>query len=107
MSLNNLMKQAQQMQEKMEQVQRELSSTVVVGEAGAGLVKIEMTCAQGQPKVHLDPGLLDEDIEILEDLLAAAISSVLEKIAKTSSEKMKGITAGLNLPKDLNIPMGD
>lgn len=103
MNINNMMKQAQELQKKMVQIQRELETTLVEGEAGAGLVKVSMFCTHQLKRVHIDPSLMDEESEMLEDLITAAFNNAIEKATKMSAEK----TAGLNLPKDFNFPTGE
>src|SRR6185503_11054271 len=94
-----LMKQAQQMQENMRKVQEELAKTEVEGQSGAGLVKVTMTC-----KFAVDPTLLGEDKDMLEDLVAAAFNDGVAKAEAVTQAKMSGFTAGLNLPPGMNLP---
>ena len=97
-----LMKQAQQMQENMRRVQEELAKTDVEGQSGAGLVKVTMTCKFAVKKVIVDPSLLSEDKDMLEDLLAAAFNDGVAKAEAVTQAKMSGFTAGLNLPPGMN-----
>lgn len=99
-----LMKQAQQMQERMQKAQEELANAETTGEAGAGLVKVVMTGRHDVKRVHLDDSLLQEDKEILEDLIAAAINDAVRKIDQVSQEKMSGFTAGMQLPPGFKMP---
>ena len=99
-----LMKQAQQMQENMRKVQEELAKTEVEGQSGAGLVKVTMTCKFGVKKVVIDPTLLGEDKDMLEDLVAAAFNDGVAKAEAVTQAKMSGFTAGLNLPPGMNLP---
>ncbi len=103
--LGALMKQAQQMQENMRKVQESLESIEVEGQAGAGLVKVTMTCKHAVRRVHIDPTLLAEDKDMLEDLVAAAFNDAARKAESTSQEKMAGFTAGLNLPPGMKLPI--
>ena len=98
--LGNLMKQAQQMQEKMQKAQEELASIEVVGEAGGGMVKLTMTCRHDVKSVQIDPELFGdpEDKEIVEDLVAAAVNDAVRKVEKTTQDKMAGLTGGMNIP---------
>ncbi|GAA6137269.1 YbaB/EbfC family nucleoid-associated protein [Arenicella sp. 4NH20-0111] len=98
--LGNLMKQAQAMQENMQQAQEELANIEVTGEAGGGMVSLVMTCRHDVKSVKIDPELLGDvdDKEILEDLVAAAMNDAVRKVEKTSQEKMSGLTGGLNIP---------
>ena len=102
--LGALMKQAQQMQENMRKVQEELATTEVEGQSGAGLVKVTMTCKFAVKKVAIDPTLLGEDKDMLEDLVAAAFNDGVAKAEAVTQAKMSGFTAGLNLPPGMNLP---
>lgn len=98
-----LMKQAQQMQENMKKVQDQLASIEVEGEAGAGMVKVQMTCKYDVRRVHIDESVMD-DKEMLEDLVAAALNDAVRKVEATTQEKMSGFSAGLNLPPGMKLP---
>jgi DNA-binding YbaB/EbfC family protein len=102
------MKQAQQMQEQMqrqlEQAQQELSSLEVTGEAGGGMIKVVMTGRHDVRRVQIDPALMGDDREMLEDLLAAAVNDAVRKVETTTQQKMSGLTSGLNLPPGLKLP---
>ena len=100
--LGALMKQAQQMQENMKRVQEELASIEIEGQSGAGLVKVTMTCKHVVKKVAIDPSLLGEDKDMLEDLVMAAVNDAVTKADATAQAKMAGFTAGLGLPPGLN-----
>jgi DNA-binding YbaB/EbfC family protein len=102
--LGQLMKQAQQMQENMRKVQESLASIEVEGQSGAGLVKILMTCRNDVKRVTIDPSLLADDKDMLEDLVAAAFNDAVRKAEATSQEKMAGFTSGLNLPPGMKMP---
>jgi len=103
--LAGLMKQAQQMQENMERAQEELASTEVEGQSGAGLVKVVMTCRHDVKRVSIDPSLIGEDKDMLEDLVAAAFNAAVRKAEETSNEKMGKITAGMpGLPGGMKFP---
>lgn len=102
--LGNLMKQAQQMQKKMQEKQAELNNILVTGEAGAGMVKVTMTCRNDVRKVEIDDTLLEDDKEMLEDLIAAALNDALRKSEEKTQEEMGGLTDGLNLPAGMNLP---
>jgi hypothetical protein len=102
--LAGLMKQAQQMQENMKRMQEELASVQVEGVAGAGLVKVVMTCRHDVKRVAIDPSLLTDDKEILEDLIAAAFNDAVRRVDATVQEKMGGFTAGLPLPPGMKLP---
>ena len=106
--LGNLMKQAQQMQEQMQQqlkqAQEELAQLEVTGEAGAGVVQVVMNGRHDVRKVHIDPALLGDDLEMLEDLIAAAVNDAVQRVEAKSQSKMSNVTAGLNLPAGFKLP---
>lgn len=101
--LGNLMKQAQEMQKKMQDAQAEIAKLEVVGEAGGGMVKVVMTGKHELVKVEIDDTLMD-DKEMLEDLFAAAVNSASRKVEESSSEKMSGVTGGIDLPAGMKMP---
>ena len=103
-SLGNLMKQAQQMQENMKKMQDSLGSVEVEGQAGAGMVKVTMTCHHDVKRVSIDPSLMTEDKEMLEDLLAAAVNDANRRVESTVQEKMAGFTNGMGLPPGFKLP---
>ena len=102
--LNDLMQQARQMQEKMQNLQQQAAAAEVVGEAGAGLVQVRMTGRHDVRKVSIDPGLLSEDVEILEDLLAAAVNDAVRKVEARQKELLGGLAAGIPLPPGFKLP---
>ena len=102
--LGNLMKQAQLMQENMKRMQEQLAATEVEGQSGSGMVKVLMTCRHEVRRVSIDPGLLTEEREMLEDLVAAAFNDAARRVDATVQEKMAGVTAGLPLPPGLKLP---
>jgi nucleoid-associated protein EbfC len=102
--LGALMKQAQQMQENMARMQEELKAIEVEGQSGAGLVKVTMTCKNLVKKVTIDPSLVGEDKDMLEDLVMAAMNDAVAKAEATAAAKMQGFTAGLNLPPGMKLP---
>jgi conserved hypothetical protein TIGR00103 len=102
--LGNMMKQAQQMQENMKRMQEKLAEVEVEGVSGAGMVKVLMTCRNDVRRVTIDPSLLSDDKEMLEDLIAAAMNDAVRKAEATTQEKMSGFTAGLNLPPGFKLP---
>ncbi len=102
--LGDLMKQAQEMQAKMQGMQEELANAEVNGEAGAGLVKITMTGRHDVKSVSIDASLMDEDKEILEDLLAAAVNDAVRRVEDANREKMGNMTAGMGIPPDFKMP---
>jgi len=102
--LAGLMRQAQQMQENMQKAQESLADIVVEGAAGGGLVKVSMTCRHDVKRVSIDPSLLADDKDMLEDLVAAACNDALRKAESTAQEKMASLTAGLPLPPGMKLP---
>ena len=101
--LGGLMKQAQQMQENMRKAQEELAVLEVEGQSGAGLVKVTMTCKHVVKKVSIDPSLLGEDKDMLEDLVMAAMNDAGARAEAATQAKLSGFTAGLNLPPGLGF----
>ena len=102
--LAGLMKQAQAMQDNMKKLQDQLATIEVEGQSGAGMVKVVMTCKNDVKRVSIDPSLLGEDRDMLEDLVAAAFNDAVRKAEATSQEKMAGISAGLPLPPGFKMP---
>lgn len=102
--LAGLMKQAQSMQENMKKAQEEIAAMEIEGVAGAGMVKILMTGRHDVRRVTIDPSLLTEDKDILEDLVAAAMNDAVRKVEAASQEKMSGMAAGLPLPPGFKLP---
>ena len=102
--LAGLMKQAQQMQDNMKKAQEELAQTEVEGQSGAGMDKVVMTCRHDVKRVTVDPSLLGEDKDMLEDLLAAAINDAVRRVEATTQEKMAGLTSGLPMPPGFKLP---
>ena len=99
--LAGLMKQAQQMQDNMKKVQDSLADIEVEGQSGAGLV---MTCRNDVRRIAIDPSLLADDKDMLEDLVAAAVNDALRRAEQTAQEKMSAVTAGLPLPPGFKMP---
>ena len=102
--LGNLMRQAQQMQETMKKAQEELAQLEVTGESGAGMVKVTLNGNHEAKKLTIEPKLLAEDKDMLEDLLVAAVNDAVRKIAARSQEKYSGLMSGLNLPPGMKLP---
>ncbi len=103
-ALGNIMQQAQKMQENLKKAQEELELMQVSGQSGGGLVTIVMNGKREARKVSIDPSLLAEDKDMLEDLVAAAINDAVNKVAKMKKEKMSEITAGLPIPPGFQMP---
>lgn len=103
--LAGLMKQAQAMQDNMKKAQEQLATIEVEGQSGAGLVKVVMTCKNDVKRVTIDPSLLGDDRDMLEDLVAAAFNDASRKAEATAAEKMSGLTSGMpGLPPGFKMP---
>ena len=102
--LGNIMKQAQAMQENLKKAQDELAQIEVTGGAGGGLVEVTMTCRHDIRRVSIDDVLIGDEMEVLEDLIAAAVNDAVRRVEKVSQEKMGSLTAGLAIP-GLNLPL--
>jgi DNA-binding YbaB/EbfC family protein len=102
--LGNLMRQAQQMQETMQKAQAELAEIEVTGESGAGMVKVTLNGRHEAKKVMIEPKLLTEEKDMLEDLLVAAVNDAVRKVAARTQEKYSGLMSGLNLPPGMKLP---
>lgn len=100
-NLGNLMKEAQKMQQRMQEAQQQLSELVVSGVSGGNMVEVKMNGRHDVTEVKIKPTLMDEDVEMLEDLVAAAFNDAVRKIEKVSKDKISQLTAGLNIPTDL------
>lgn len=106
-NFQGLLAQAQKMQQNIERVQAELGNTEVTGEAGAGMVKITMTCKHEVKKVEIDSSVFSgeaDDKEMLEDLIAAALNDASHKVTETAEMKMRSATAGMPLPPGIKLP---
>jgi DNA-binding YbaB/EbfC family protein len=102
--LAGLMKQAQQMQDNLKRAQEELAQIEVEGQSGAGLVKVTMTCRHDVRRVAIDPSLLGEDKDMLEDLVAAAFNDAIRRVESATQEKMGGLASGMPMPPGFKLP---
>lgn len=102
--MGNMMRQAQKMQENMQKAQEEIANMEVEGQAGAGMVKILMTGRHDVKRVSIDDALLEDDKEMLEDLVAAAVNDAVRNIEARQKEKMDAATAGMSLPPGFKMP---
>ena len=102
--IGQLMKQAQQMQEKMQKAQEELQNIIVQGESGGGMVKISITCKNEIKKIDVDDSLFSEERDMFEDLLIAAFNDAIRKAEQKTQESMSGMTSGLSLPPGMKLP---
>jgi len=99
-----LMQKAQKMQEDMKRMQEELANTEVEGQSGAGMVKVVMTCKHEVRRIAIDPSLVGDDKDMLEDLVAAAVNDAVRRAEAVSQERMSTITAGMPLPPGMKLP---
>ena len=102
--LNELMQQAKKMQEQFQKAQEDLAKLVVKGESGAGLVTVDMNGRHDVVKVELNDSLLEEDKEVIEDLLAAAVNDAVRKLEEKSKETMGGMAGGMKMPEGFKFP---
>jgi DNA-binding YbaB/EbfC family protein len=102
--LAGLMQQAQKMQDNMKRLQDELATMEVEGQAGAGMVKVTMTCKYQVKRIAIDPSLVGDDKDMLEDLVAAAVNDAVRRAEETSQQKMAAITAGMPMPPGFKLP---
>jgi nucleoid-associated protein EbfC len=102
--IGNIMKQAQRMQEELQKAQQRLAEQEVTGESGGGMVKVTLNGTHQVRRVEIDPSLLQDDKEMLEDLVAAAMNDAVQRVAEKTQESMAGLTAGLPLPPGLKLP---
>lgn len=102
--LGPLMKQAQQMQEKMKNMQEQLATVEVEGQSGAGMVTVVMTCRYDVKRVNIDDSLMGDDKDMLEDLLAAAVNDAVRRVEITTQERMAGFTTGMGLAPGMKLP---
>jgi len=102
--MGNLMKQAQQMQDKMAKAQEELAKMEVIGESGAGMVKVTMTGGHSVRRVEIDDSLMEDDKDMLEDLVSAAFNDAVRRVEEQNKEKMGALTGGMQLPPGMKMP---
>jgi DNA-binding YbaB/EbfC family protein len=102
--MGNIMKQAQMMQDRLQKAQEEIKNLEVVGESGAGLVKVTMLGSHNVRRVEIDESLLEDDKEMIEDLLAAAVNDAVRRVAEESEKRMQGVTGGMPMPPGFKMP---
>lgn len=103
-NLGNLMKQAQQMQENMKDMQEKLAAVEVEGQSGAGMVKVVMTCRHDVKSINIDDSLVGDDKEMLEDLVAAAFNDAVRRVESTTQERMAELSGRMGLPPGMKLP---
>lgn len=103
-NFGDMMKQAQALQTNMQKAQAEIALLEVVGESGGGMVKITMTGKHEVRRVQIEPAVIGEDREMLEDLLAAAVNDAVHKVETRTQEKMSSLMAGMRLPPGMKLP---
>ena len=103
-NIGDLMKQAQVIQENMRRMEEQLATVEVEGQSGAGMVKVVMTCKHEVKRIAIDPSLVGDDREMLEDLVAAAFNDAARRVEQTVAEKKSGFAAGLGLPPGFKLP---
>lgn len=102
--LGNMMKQAQKLQEGMQKAQEEIAQLEIEGSAGGGMVKVVMTGRHEVKKVSIDPAVLSDDADMVEDLVAAAVNDAVRRVEETTKEKFAGFTGGMGLPPGMKLP---
>lgn len=102
--LGNIMQQAQKMQEQMKKAQEEIALLEVVGESGGGMIKVTMTGRHDVRRIFIDDSVLNDDKDMLEDLIVAAMNDAVKKVETEVKSKFSGLTGGLNLPAGFNLP---
>jgi nucleoid-associated protein EbfC len=103
-NIGNMMKQAQTIQSNMQKAQAEIATLEVIGESGGGMVKVTMTGRHEVKRVQIEPAVIGEDREMLEDLIAAAVNDGVHKAEAAAQAKMSAVMAGLNLPPGMKLP---
>jgi hypothetical protein len=102
--LGNILKQAQKMQDELQKTQEKLAQEEVAGESGGGMVKVTMNGRHEVKRIEIDPSLMEDDKEMLEDLVAAAVNAAVQRVGEKVQENMAGLTSGLQLPPGMKMP---
>jgi DNA-binding YbaB/EbfC family protein len=100
----NMMKQAMALQANMKKAQEEIANMEVIGEAGGGMVKVTMTGKHEVKRVQVEPQVISEDREMLEDLIAAAINDAVNKVETQTQQRMSSVMSGVSLPPGFKLP---
>ena len=103
-NIGNMMKQAQQLQANMQRAQAEIAALEVTGEAGGGMAKVTMTGKHEVKRMAIDPSLVGDDKDMLEDLIAAAINDAVQKVERVTQERMSSLMGGMQLPPGMKMP---
>ena len=103
-NIGDLLKQAQAVQENVQKAQAEVAQIVAVGESGGGMVKVTMNGKHEVSRVQIEPNVMGEDREVLEDLVAAAINDATHRVDAAVQQKMAGVMSGLKLPPGVKLP---
>ena len=103
-NFGNMMKQAEALQRNMQKAQEEIALMEVVGESGGGMVKVTMTGKHEVKRVQIEPAIIGEDREMLEDLVAAAINDAVRRVETESQQRMSSLMSGLRLPPGFKMP---
>jgi DNA-binding YbaB/EbfC family protein len=103
-NIGNMMKQAEALQRNMQKAQEEIAATEIVGESGGGMVKVTMNGRHEVKRVQIEPAVIGEDREMLEDLVAAACNDAVRKVETTTQQKMSGLMSGMKLPPGMKLP---
>ena len=103
-NIGNMMKQAEALQRNMQKVQEEIGRMEVTGESGGGMVKVTMTGKHEVKRVQIEPAVIGEDREMLEDLIAAAINDAVRRVETQSQQRMSELMSGLRLPPGMKMP---
>ena len=102
--LDDLLKQAQKLQEKVQDAQQEMARSEVQGESGGGLVRVVMSGRHDVRRIHIEPSLMSEDREVLEDLVAAAVNDAVRRVEELQRASLSGATGGISLPEGFKLP---
>ncbi|MBT8083664.1 MAG: YbaB/EbfC family nucleoid-associated protein [Woeseia sp.] len=102
--IGQLMKQAQKMQEQMQQAQKDMAKEIVTGESGGGMVRITMNCRHEVQGINIDDAVIADDKDMLEDLIVAAFNDAVRRVESTVQEKFSGMATGLSLPPGMKLP---
>jgi DNA-binding YbaB/EbfC family protein len=101
----NMMKQAEALQRNMQKAQEEIARLEVTGESGGGMVKVTMTGKHEVKRVQIEPAVIGEDREMLEDLVAAAVNDAVRRVESESQQRMSALMAGMRLPPGFKMPL--